>query len=79
MSTYSLTLRQNLSRPMTCQEMDDNLLYLEDIAKSQSFLNYSQTVGNQVTLYESTPSTIVSVEITTNGAPVQLTVERNRE
>ena len=33
MSTYSLTLRQNLSRPMTCQEMDDNLLYLEDIAK----------------------------------------------
>lgn len=54
-------------------EMDNNLLYLEQLAQTKVGANYAQTVGTQVTGVTST-GTIVSVEITTNGYPVQVTV-----
>jgi hypothetical protein len=53
--------------------MDNNLLYLEELAKTQIGANYAQTVGTQVSGITSS-STIVSVEIETNGYPVQVTV-----
>ena len=31
MSTYSLTLRQDVGRKLTIQELDHNFLYLEDL------------------------------------------------
>ena len=54
-------------------EMDNNLLYLEELAKTQIGANYAQTVGTQVIGITSS-STIVEVEIETNGYPVQVTV-----
>jgi len=58
---------------LTINEMDNNLLYLEELATLRTGGNYAQTVGEQVTLNDET-GTIVSVEITTNGSPVQITV-----
>ena len=54
-------------------EMDNNLLYLEELAKTQIGANYAQTLGTQVSGITSA-GTIVSVEIETNGYPVQVTV-----
>jgi hypothetical protein len=54
-------------------EIDNNLLYLEELAKTQIGANYAQTLGTQVSGITSA-GTIVSVEIETNGYPVQVTV-----
>jgi hypothetical protein len=70
----SLILRQVKGEKLTIVEMDGNLIYLEDLASSNSGSNYEQTRGSQVTINDGDTGTIVSVSITVNDHPVLVTV-----
>ncbi len=70
----SLILRQVKGEKLTIVEMDDNLVYLENLASSNSGSNYEQTRGSQVTINDGDTGTIVSVSITVNNHPVLVTV-----
>ena len=57
MSTYSLTLRENLGRKLTIQEMDGNFQYLDNksgggsqnltdvLSKGDTFSRFMQVIG----------------------------------
>jgi hypothetical protein len=70
----SLILRQGKGEKLTIVEMDDNLIYLEDLASSNSGSNYAQTLGSQSTINDGDTGIIVSVSITVNDHPVLVTV-----
>ena len=70
MPTYSLTLRENIGRRLTIQEMDDNFLYLQQLAEEEGGGGFGIIPSNEIPYGSTSSGVTYSSNLTFNGSSI---------